>query len=360
MIDRSELYVGTDVAPVVWIIPPYNNAGWPEVEVYNELARYARKHPTQVQCFNIPLEQNDKGPRGDYFSPRAQADAVESFTATFMRHALGGWLLPKDVLLFIESWSPLPHIARVLSKQLGLGVGPRMVGVLMGGAALGEVDTLALPSWLEAQIAMCYDKLQAPSNYFADMYRSNNIVDVAAWPLSSELWKAIGEIPHILSVQRTNQIVFPHRQIPEKGIGLWNEVARTLSTARTIMPDANVYRMWKTRTARGLTKKQLYRLFHASRAVFAHSDMETYGVAVEEAVALGCCPVLNRHPVYEELYGEHAHFHNGTLDGVTRALREVENCTTNHAALSYLNKEDSIRRVEVMIHSALVTTPRWE
>ena len=290
----------------VWIVPPYNNRGWPEVAIFAELRHYAQS-ASRTYALAMPSSEH-----GDGFSSSAQFEATYKFVWNLRELFEGGLFHVDDVLLFTEALSPLAHIARVLAKQAGHGVGPRMVGMMHGGAAYPE-DELALSGTIETSILTQFDLLLFPSVHArAPYYQLGYTTKLRRWPLPSQIF----DVP--LAPKQERWLVFPHREIAAKGIDLFHEVCDALEVDAS--RDA-----WQGRLLRGKDKTDLYREFAKSKAVFANATMETYGVAVEEAVVLGCCPVLNRHPVYVEMY-PYAHWHDGTVDGVLAALKDVDRC----------------------------------
>lgn len=227
-----------------------------------------------------------------------------------------------DVLLYTEAYTALPTYYRSVEPLLKGPLVKKHVALLHGGSFIpGDVMAWE-PKW-EGKMLDQYDLLIAPSQYHYELqyevYPSIPMV-VARWPLNNDVHD-IQEDDIPPRHHRVDRLIFPHRMIPEKGWPLFASVIRDIDPGDWTL----------TATHKGLSRHDYLQLLAESKAVFASATMETYGVAIEEAMALDCCPVLNRHPVYLELYGQcDVHWHDETVSGVMRALRDVQTCSITH------------------------------
>lgn len=286
------------------LIPPPNNPTWPEVYIYKELAQLA-DHRTVISI--------DLPPAGT-MDPEYSYQALQQLAAQVMREL---HRLPEPaVILWCEAFTGLPTLVRSAEALIGWQ-NVTHVGLVHGGSFIPG-DVMAWPLSTEATMLKQYDLLIAPSAYHLRLQSQV----YPALPTEVKLWPLLGDVFEAQSRPRSlrqQQIVFPHRQIAEKGIEPFRHISR---------PG------WKMiETSKKLQRPHYLDMLGESKAVFAAPVMETYGVALEEAMALGCCPVISRHPVYEELYGNLAipvHWHDHSDASVNQALEEVENCPGFH------------------------------
>lgn len=299
------------LSSTLMVVPPPNNDTWPEVYIYQALIQAGGAN-------FMALPSASSVGVGEYTEDAHQRLMVR-FATTILSYQHASEKMP-EALLHTEAYTALPTYYRSVEPMLKDTV--KFHAALVHGGSFIPGDVMAWPSLFEEEMLKQYDLLIAPSEYHKalqeDKYLNLPITVVSRWPLNVDV---LDHIPRPRS-ERHSRIVFPHRQIPEKG---WDLFEHTRNH-----PDRPAN--WQfAPTGKRYPRGEYLTLLGDSKAVFASATMETYGVAVEEAMALGCCPVLNNHRVYWELYKDcQVHWHAGTEESVLQALAEVETCTITH------------------------------
>lgn len=290
------------------------NLGWPEVDFYRELIR-AGGHPLILNPYQSPYR--------DYaFASwrRLMFDFADAFMPAQHRR-----------VLFCESFHPAALYARSIAPMRPEVNDTIMVGLMHGGSFVPG-DNLAQDRFIEASLLQAYDHTIVCVEYQKHI-QDKRYPGLDSTVLPYPLHEAVGHLDQMPWNERKG-VVFPHRQIPEKGYDLFMDLAPEF------MDDVP----WHSPS--NLSKVDLFKLFGESRVVFANSEMELFGTAVEEALGMGCLAVLNTHPAYVERYHNQPYvfWHDGTLDSARLALIEALRVDEEHYNPYVYTPEDSQKR----------------
>lgn len=111
--------------------------------------------------------------------------------------------------------------------------------------------------------------------------------------------------------ERPKRIIFPHRAAPEKGLRAFYRLAKrfanrgwdlVITSSRQQTPAQlgfEEHPCWRVET--GLTKAEYYILLGDSRVFFSAAYQETFGYALQEAIAFGVAPVCPWRCSYPEV-----------------------------------------------------------
>ena len=99
------------------------------------------------------------------------------------------------------------------------------------------------------------------------------------------------------SPEKQNIIVFPHRLAPEKQPEIFDYLAEV---AKDFLPLPG-WTFVKTKKV-AVTKLEYYNTLRYSKIAFSSAQQETWGIAMQEAVMLGCVPLVPDRLAYRELY----------------------------------------------------------
>tara|TARA_R110002050_G_scaffold72513_5_gene156093 strand:+ start:1344 stop:2312 length:969 start_codon:yes stop_codon:yes gene_type:complete len=99
--------------------------------------------------------------------------------------------------------------------------------------------------------------------------------------------------------KKENIIIFNGRNCDEKQPYLLEEVARINPTFKCINTQLE-----------GLSKNEYYELLNKSKIVISFALQENFGYGIQEAVKLGCIPILPNRLVYPELYKKEYLYNN--------------------------------------------------
>ena len=97
------------------------------------------------------------------------------------------------------------------------------------------------------------------------------------------------------SPEKQNIIVFPHRLAPEKQPEIFDYLAEV---TKDMLPSWSFVKTKKVAT----TKLEYYNTLRYSKIAFSSAQQETWGIAMQEAVMLGCVPLVPDRLAYRELY----------------------------------------------------------
>jgi hypothetical protein len=195
---------------------------------------------------------------------------------------------------------------------------------LVHGGSFIPGDTM--PSELEEQYLEQYNVTIAPTQWAADRQEEkypSTLVQAARWPLAPDVHQLQrGWMP--ARIVRQTVINFPHRLIEQKGWPTFNRYF----LADPIDKNLNAYVPRRDQASR----EQYLAGLRDSQVIFADSEWETFGMAVAEGIALGCCPMLNEHPVYKELWGgNNVHWHDGSEESIREAYAATRVCDEDHS-----------------------------
>jgi hypothetical protein len=94
--------------------------------------------------------------------------------------------------------------------------------------------------------------------------------------------------------EKENIVLFPHRLTPERRPEAFDKLAEEFERRFfwSFVKSKECY----------TTKEEYYRLLAKSKVVMSFSIQETWGIAIQEAVLLGCVPILPNRCSYAELF----------------------------------------------------------
>jgi glycosyltransferase involved in cell wall biosynthesis len=114
--------------------------------------------------------------------------------------------------------------------------------------------------------------------------------------------------------ERERLVVFPHRLAPEKNPQWWDHLQVLLKEKAKIVCE------FATTAKDCETKEDYYKMLGKSKVAVSFADQETFGIAMQEAIALGCWAVAPNRLSYPELIDES----NGYLfDDIFQAVDKV-------------------------------------
>jgi hypothetical protein len=122
-------------------------------------------------------------------------------------------------------------------------------------------------------------------------------IKAIGFPLSDEVTKKQFLIP---SKKRSPIVVFNGRLDDEKQPWLFDELQKRLKKKYFTLPHLEFYNTQKLR----MDKKYYYELLSKAKVVVSFAKQENFGFGINEAVALGCIPILPNRLVYPEFYGK--------------------------------------------------------
>ncbi len=289
-----------------YIVPPPNNPAWPEVEIFKAVLRYSSDNPDVYPLMGLgPESENDR----EAYDHRLH---TQLYHRTLNR-------VPDRIEERGTAYTSFLHTETLTLAPLSLRYrypGIKQIGLLHGGSFLDH-DSIKLPPEVEELMITSMNKVIVPTYWVKQQYvrKYTTPCEVSGYPLNPLLFSVERRKPE----DRSRTVIFPHRKIPEKGWDLFQNCQAAAMGGRVDW--------W----ALNLPRHQFYTVAAHAKVVFANTQFELCCVAVEEAMVLGCCPVLNRYPVFEEMYeGCDVHWHDGTVKGVLEAVEDAMSCTKVH------------------------------
>jgi len=209
-----------------------------------------------------------------------------------------GIILDDDIILFMDYWFPgvemLQYIRDGAKKKF------KIAGMLHAGT-WDPFDFLSrsnMTSWarnIENSWLNFADVLFVATNFHKELILNSNQVNpdkikVTGFPI----YKDFSDNVEKESGLKTINVVFPHRLAPEKQPNLFDKMLDTYApasgfTTRKTQQDYT-------------TKKQYYRTLSLSKIAISFALQETWGIAMQEAVLLGCIPIVPDRLAYSEMY----------------------------------------------------------
>jgi hypothetical protein len=234
------------------------------------------------------------------------------------------------------TWRATP----ILSILLATGV----------SAASGPSNHLMLPFVACAEVAnmLCATKVLLASEFHRDVTEAH-YRGIFKDALVDEIVSKIAVVPYAIDVPKVEEatrisepvvIIFPHRTDPNKnpqGYVDYCEALRDLAPSLDItmrVPLRPRSKKWRQAekyvnveySPKPLGRADMFNWFRSSDFVFSSAFQETYGLAIMEAVACGCWPILPDRVVYPEyhpqscLYDTPEHAAQMTLDAIGQSF----------------------------------------
>lgn len=205
-----------------------------------------------------------------------------------------------DVVLSLDGWGPATTAALYMRATTGKRV---RVVVFMHAGAFDPHDFLSRSGcapWalhVERGWVTGADLVLCGSEYAADLMRRH------LWPGVRCAVTGVPVMADELSrfrvpwEERGPLVVFPHRLAPEKGLAEWAEIERAY---RSLYRDHAAVSFVRSRDAYA-QKSDLYALLGRARVVVSCAKQETFGIAMQEGVALGAHAVAPNRLCYPEV-----------------------------------------------------------
>lgn len=288
----------------------------PLVERYS--AQWARWFPEQLRALghDVRIVNGDR---------RSQSIGTGEFLDVYDTHiwkatqlaALAcelsaGRVLESDVVLLTDAWSPA-----VTALAYMRDAGPvrfKLAGLLHAGTydphdflarrGLGRWAADVERGWLAALDIVCVATSFHKELLVAARAADPRKVRVTGFPLYAGEWCA-----HVVPwSKRERLVVFPHRLAPEKQPWAFDELRHAY--VRRYGDDGT---RWVTTKGTCVTKADYYSLLGHARVAVSAALQETWGIAMLEALSLGCWPVAPARLSYPE-----------TLGGVCPLYRDID------------------------------------
>lgn len=130
---------------------------------------------------------------------------------------------------------------------------------------------------------------------------------------------------NILADDPVVSIVFPHRLDVEKHPEMFDQLEEILRSDLSLKRFSFVFTKTKEFCA---TKEDYYDVLAASDIAVSFADQETWGIAMQEAVILGCLPVVPAKLSYMEMYSAGkavTPFFDGTVENCAEVIKDILN-----------------------------------
>ena len=198
------------------------------------------------------------------------------------------------VFLIHDGWFPIEQLA-YMRDMLGCYEW-KFVGLFHAGTydrwdQLAQHGMYTYGEDLENAWFKIYDKVIVASNYHRNLlclHRDINSERIEVIP-----WKV--EVPEdLIGIEKPiamNWIVFPHRYNVEKQPSLYGDTSIWISDEWSMV-----------NTSGCKTKREYYEILAKSKICVSFSLQETFGIAMIEAVLLGCIPLVPDRLAYKEMY----------------------------------------------------------
>jgi hypothetical protein len=215
-----------------------------------------------------------------------------------------GFIPRNERVVFIiqDGWFPVEQLA-YMRDMLGCHEW-KFVGLFHAGTydRWDQTAQHGMYTWgedLENAWFKIYDRVIVASDYHRDLLLRTRKVDSSG--LYVVPWKV--EVPQdLVNVTKANQIVFPHRFNIEK---------QPVNFVHLKIPEG-----WRTKHTASVwakTKREYYEVLAESKICVSFSLQETFGIAMVEAVLLGCIPLVPDRLSYKEMYPDEYRY-NGEMD----------------------------------------------
>lgn len=280
----------------VWLLP---------IEPFEEryTADWLRWWPQDLRAAGLDVEvvcgTDGAGERkaGEWLDPCATW--VWKGTQTAALAACWSRIEDGDVILSLDGWGPATTAALYMRATTGKQV---RVVVFMHAGAFDPHDFLTRSGcspWalhVERGWVTGADLVLCGSEHACDLMRRHLWAGVRCAPVGYPIKQH--ELARFSTPwnERAPLVLFPHRLAPEKGLNEWDEIVRVYGER---YPDKSVQFVRSRDVYTG--KDSLYEWMGRSRVVVSCARQETFGIAMQEAVALGAHPVCPDRLCYSEV-----------------------------------------------------------
>jgi len=210
-----------------------------------------------------------------------------------------GEIKDDDIILFMDYWFPgvemLQYIRDGAKKKF------KIAGMLHAGTwdphdFLTRSNMAYWARALETSWLDCADALFVATQFHKKLILQSLInlkpdkIKVTGFPIYADFSEEVES-----NVTKDIDIVFPHRLASEKQPNLFDKMLDTYA------PSSNKLITRKTQE-NYINKKQYYRDLSRSKIAASFALQETWGIAIQEAVLLGCIPIVPDRLAYSEMY----------------------------------------------------------
>ena len=204
-----------------------------------------------------------------------------------------------DVVLSLDGWGPATTAALYMRATTSKQV--KVVGYMHAGCwdPHDFLSRRGCSSWglhVERGWAVGCDLLLVGSESAANMIRRHLTPQARIAVVGCPLKPAELEKYWTPWNKRSNVVVFPHRLAPEKGLDIWDDLQATF-TEKWRGLDVTWVRSRDVYT----NKESLYSLLGEARVVVSCARQETFGIVMQEGIALGAHPVWPDRLSYPEV-----------------------------------------------------------
>lgn len=242
-----------------------------------------------------------------------------------------------DVFFFHDGWHPgAIHIKYMIDL---LGIKAKMACYLHAGTYhdYDYLTWMGLGKWAEGfeeSLGKLFDIIFVATHFHRDL-----LITRRGFEPSKIKVVGMPYLEHCKRFQSDGNIqirraVFPSRLAPDKGLDVWEAVQK-------IDPQFE----WVTTYPKAKTSKNhFYHMLHTSLFAVSCSPMETFGIAMMEAVFAGCIPVVPANSAFKELYPAEFQYTGGAT-GLREKLRDM------NASLAYYHRMVKDLRAQMIANS---------
>ena len=227
-----------------------------------------------------------------------------------------------DVIFVSDLWFPGIEAVAYLNHFYKKSV--KLKGIVHAGSWTDTDEVRQMERWashMETAIFDIADEIFVGSYFSAEELLKKRMVDpskvtTTPFPLDYKRlnkWAERTEVKNEFKVAKQNIVVFNGRHHPEKQPWKFDEIKR-------FFKDKADWEFIDTHSM-DLNKDDYYRLLAKSKIVISFALQENFGFGIQEAVYLGCIPVLPNRLVYKEHY-DTAYLYDNDLD-MYRILNEA-------------------------------------
>ena len=217
-------------------------------------------------------------------------------------NAVDSELIPRNekvIFLLHDGWFPVEQLA-YMRDMLGCHDW-KFLGIFHAGTydRWDQTAQHGLYTWgedIENGWFKIYDKIIVASDFHRNLLVRTRKVDHGRIKVIP--WKVT--VPQdLIGTAKENWVVFPHRHDPEKMSDLFFKFHSPFEygTYKDCLKDYSVYD-----THVSPTKRRYYEMLAKSKICLSFSLQETFGIAMVEAVLLGCIPLVPDRLSYQEMY----------------------------------------------------------
>lgn len=215
-----------------------------------------------------------------------------------------GVISNEDVILVEDYWFPGIEMLGYMRDALELDF--KIAGMLHAGTwdPNDFITQKGMRSWarnIEEGWFKLADVIFVATNYHKDLILDGTYIEdvtkikVTGFPLYSDFLVEEEYFCAASMFPKKNQIIFPHRFAPEKNSEIWLEIQQ--------LAKEDLLHDWSFIDTQKITSKnQYYTLLAESKIVLSLAYQETWGIAQQEGVLLGCHPFMPNRLAYTEMY----------------------------------------------------------